>query len=55
MSREYCAGCGGVRNMAATVTERTEKDEEGNQVRLVVTTYHCESCGRFVRSETRPA
>jgi len=51
MPREYCAACGVVRNLAVTTAERTETDEEGNEWKVVTRTYHCESCGQFVRSE----
>jgi len=51
MPREYCAGCGAVRNMSVTVSERTESDADGNEEKVVTRTYHCETCGRFVRNE----
>ena len=51
MAREFCPGCGVVRNMAATVTERTRTGADGKREKVVATTYHCETCGRFVRSE----
>ena len=51
MARGFCANCGAVRNLAATVAERTRTDAKGKEEKVVATTYHCETCGRFVRSE----
>ncbi len=50
MSREFCSGCGVVRNLAVTTVERTETDEDGKVRKVITRTYHCESCGLFVRS-----
>ncbi len=51
MPREYCAACGAVRNLSVTTAERKQTDEEGRERKVVTRTYHCETCGRFVRSE----
>ena len=51
MARAFCASCGAVRNLATTVSERTHTDAKGKEEKVVTTTYHCETCGRFVRSD----
>ncbi len=55
MPREFCQGCGAVRNLAVTTAERTETDEDGKEKKVITRTYHCEACGRFVRSEDSDA
>lgn len=51
MPREYCPACGAVRNLSVTTAERTVTDEDDKEQNVLTRTYHCESCGRFVRSE----
>jgi rubredoxin len=51
MPSELCPKCGAPRNMAASVSGRDEVDSEGKTKRVVTTSYQCEICGSFVRSE----
>ena len=51
MPREFCPKCEAVRNMQASTARRKATDAEGNPVTVLTTTYHCESCHTFVRSE----
>jgi hypothetical protein len=51
MAREYCALCGGVRNMVVTVGKQTRTGPDGKKQKVLVKVYHCEACARFIRSE----
>ena len=51
MPRDHCARCGSDQNMRVTTTEQRELDEDGQERLYVVRTYHCETCGAFVRTQ----
>ena len=53
MSSELCPKCNAPRNMLTTASSREEVDSEGKTKRIVTTSYQCEVCGSFVRSEDR--
>jgi C4-type Zn-finger protein len=48
---EFCTRCRTVRNMRVSVSLRKLPDSKGNIKEIVTKSYHCESCGSFVRSE----
>ena len=50
MPSEYCPLCGTAANMKVTVIRRAIVDTDGNMTTIDTKTYHCESCGSFVRS-----
>jgi hypothetical protein len=51
MAQMMCPRCGALRNVEVTVLRRTVKDPDGRRRQVVTTSYHCEVCHTFVRSE----
>ena len=51
MAIELCPTCKLMRNMRVTVSERTAPGPDGKERAVTTRTYHCETCGVFVRSE----
>jgi hypothetical protein len=47
----YCLHCRVVTNLSASITLATVTDLDGQAQTVASRTYHCESCGSFVRSE----
>ena len=47
----YCPHCRTVTNLRVTTTLRIADDQKGTAETVVMSTYHCESCCSFVRSE----
>ena len=54
MGRAFCPRCGVTRNMEVTVSRRRVEEPDGTVRQVVTRTYHCETCGCFVRSEREP-
>lgn len=50
MPSEYCPFCRIAANMRITVTSKETGGNDGKLKMLAIKTYHCESCGSFVRS-----
>lgn len=48
---ELCPKCRQLRNTKTTVTSRKVKDPEGKTNEIRTTSYHCETCGTFIRSQ----
>ena len=48
---EYCPSCRTVRNMRVSKFRDKQTDSNGNIKEILTKTYHCESCGSFVRCE----
>ncbi len=55
MATEYCPTCRQARTLRAAVTRRKVTDPDGTVRQLITTSYACEACHRFVRSEERDA
>ena len=51
MAIELCPTCKAVKNMRVTVSERKVRGADGKERTVTTRTYHCESCGLFVRSD----
>ena len=51
MPVELCPSCRVARNMAASVSRRTILAPDGRKKTIRITSFHCGSCGQFVRSE----
>ena len=51
MDMEMCPSCRTMQNMRMTSTTRTVTGADGNPRTVCTVSYHCESCGAFVRSE----
>jgi hypothetical protein len=47
----YCLHCRVVTNLSVSITLVTVTDSDGQAQTVASRTYHCESCGSFVRSE----
>ena len=47
----YCLHCRVVTNLSVSITLATVTDSDGQAQIVASRTYHCESCGSFVRSE----
>ncbi|MBU0991621.1 MAG: hypothetical protein KJ737_03915 [Proteobacteria bacterium] len=48
---EFCTGCQKIQNLKGTVSIREEKTPDGVKVKIITTSYHCEICNAFIRSE----
>ncbi len=53
MINEYCPKCNELTSMIVTTTERTEKDDKGEKLKILTNNYHCNKCNIFVRSEDK--
>ena len=51
MPTEMCPMCRDLRNMSVTTKRRKVVDPDGNTKEILTKTYHCATCGSFVRSE----
>jgi len=51
MATALCPACRTIRNMKVAFTKRTVKAPDGSVKTLQTVSFHCESCGQFVRSE----
>ena len=52
MTREFCPKCRAFQEMSLARTTRVVKAEPGGQQKKIETvSYHCRTCGTFVRSE----
>jgi len=51
MASELCPHCRQLRNLRATISTRNEISADGKKRKITTTSYHCEVCFRFVRSE----
>lgn len=51
MINEYCPKCHELTSMMMTAEEKEEKDDNGNVVKIITNSYHCNKCNTFVRSE----
>lgn len=51
---EFCPKCQGTRRMGTSVALKTVPGHSGGMHEILVTLYHCETCGTFIysRSET---
>ena len=50
ISMEYCPFCRTAANMIATVTNKAIAHKDETMITIRTKTYHCGSCGSFVRS-----
>ncbi len=50
MPSEFCPFCRTANNMSVTVTPKAIAGKDGKIKKITTKTYHCESCGSFVRS-----
>lgn len=48
---ELCPKCRQLRNAKVTVSSRKVRTPEGKPKEIKTTSFHCEVCGAFVRSE----
>jgi hypothetical protein len=51
MASELCPKCGAMRNLAISTSSREEAGADGEIKKIVTTSYHCEACNSFVRSQ----
>ena len=47
MPNQFCPHCNAVRDMLVSTYEKNEKGEEG---KIITTNYHCSKCNTFVYS-----
>jgi len=52
---EMCPRCRELRNTKQTVTNRRIDTPDGKTREIRTTSYHCETCGSFIRSEDTEA
>lgn len=48
---ELCPKCRQLRELRTTVSSRKVETPDGKSKEIRTTSYHCEACGAFVRSE----
>jgi len=48
---EYCPTCRTLRNIRISELKKKAKDADGSIKEIIIKSYHCMSCGSFVRSE----
>ena len=51
MQREYCPKCKAIKNLRASITKMPAKDEKGQAQETTITSYHCEECNSFIKSD----
>lgn len=51
MATELCPACRTIRSMKVSYSKRTVKTPDGGVKAIQTASFHCESCGQFVRSE----
>jgi len=51
MATEMCPACRAIRNLRVTSTTRTVVGPDGKRRLIRTNSYHCGTCGQFVRSE----
>jgi hypothetical protein len=55
MAIEMCPHCRVLRNLRVSVSRGPRKGPDGADLDVVTTSYHCATCGSFVRSSDAPA
>lgn len=53
MTNDFCPKCNALTSMNLTTTESVEKDNEGKKFKVVTTSYTCNKCHAFVKSEDK--
>ena len=53
MINEYCPKCHELTSMIVTTTEKKEKDDNGEMTKIITSSYQCNKCNTFVRSEDK--
>jgi ribosomal protein L44E len=53
MINDFCPKCKALTNMSLTTTESVEKDKEGKISKVITTSYNCNMCNTFVKSEDK--
>ena len=48
---EMCPYCKEARNMVVSSSTRLVKEDDKKEKKKITTSYHCETCNQFVRSE----
>lgn len=53
MINDFCPKCNALTSMTSTTTESIEKDNEGKAFKVITTSYNCNMCNTFVKSEDK--
>ena len=53
MINDYCSKCKALTSMTLTTTERKEEEHEGKVFKIITSSYQCNVCNSFVRSEEK--
>ena len=53
MINEFCQKCNTLTRMNSTIAESSEKDNEGKLFKVITTSYNCNMCHTFVKSEDK--
>ncbi len=51
MPSDYCPKCQADKNLRVTIVIETTKDENGKTKKKLISSYHCEECNSFIKSE----
>ena len=53
MPSEFCRRCRVIRHVRVTISRRKKRDVGGKQQEIETSSFHCEVCRSFIRSEDR--
>lgn len=53
MINDFCPKCNALTSMNLTTTESIEKDKESKIFKVITTSYNCNMCHTFVKSEDK--
>jgi len=51
MFNEYCPKCRHLTSNTVITTEKEERDDKGEMFKIITSSYQCNKCSTFVRSE----
>lgn len=53
MINEYCHRCCEITSMTANITEKEEKNNNGEKIKILTTSYQCNKCNIFIKSDDK--
>lgn len=53
MFNDFCPKCNALESMNLVTTESIEKDKDGKSFKVITTSYNCNKCNTFVKSEDK--
>lgn len=53
MTNDFCPKCNALRNVMSNTSESIEKNADGETFKVITTSFSCNTCHSFVKSETK--